>query len=140
MVEVIKCCGKCGVEKPQLDFCKDSTKADGFCWQCKVCDVLKRKKPAALEIRKFKIAETRKTNKLRAIKHLGGACKKCNGVFHHASFDFHHIKVGSKEKEPSKLMRGLWENIVKEIDKCVLLCSNCHREVHATKDKDFIKC
>lgn len=48
------------------------------------------------------------------------------------ALDFHHRNPEVKSFGLS--VRGLtrsWEKIKKEIDKCVLICANCHREVHA---------
>ena len=44
--------------------------------------------------------------------------------------DFHH-KVGSEKKfKIAKAESKSWENIMKELEKCVILCSNCHRKLH----------
>ncbi len=52
---------------------------------------------------------------------------KCPGAL-----DFHHRDP--KKKDFGLAVKGLtrsWEKIQKEIDKCVLVCANCHREIHA---------
>jgi len=48
------------------------------------------------------------------------------------ALDFHHIDEKTKQFDLSS--RGLtraWSRIQIELDKCVLLCANCHREIHA---------
>ena len=48
------------------------------------------------------------------------------------ALDFHHLDPSQKEFGIS--MDGItrsWERVQKELDKCVLVCSNCHREIHA---------
>ncbi len=72
----------------------------------------------------------RNAKKEKAIEYLGGCCWKCEGVFDRELYDFHHIVPASKEFEWSKLKKRKWETIQKELDKCVLLCSNCHRLAH----------
>jgi len=49
-----------------------------------------------------------------------------------AALDFHHLDASSKEFGISmdRITRS-WERVQKELDKCVLACSNCHREIHA---------
>ena len=44
--------------------------------------------------------------------------------------DFHHINPEDKIYDVKVLMTRRWELIKEEIDKCILLCSNCHRELH----------
>lgn len=63
---------------------------------------------------------------------MGGCCQTCGGVFPAAVFDFHH--VGEKDANPSYLIsNGSVERIAKELERCVLLCANCHRIEHARK-------
>jgi len=53
------------------------------------------------------------------------------GEDHPSCLDFHHEK-GDKEKNVSKLAKDGYalKTIQAEIDKCVVVCSNCHREIH----------
>ena len=51
------------------------------------------------------------------------------------ALEFHHLDPNEKEIPPAKLNNYSFENAKEELDKCVLLCANCHREVHG----DFIK-
>ena len=69
-------------------------------------------------------------NKLQAIEYLGGACQECLGVFHPAVFEFHHLNPEEKDRDPSKMFQLSWERIKAELDKCLLLCANCHRLKH----------
>jgi len=45
--------------------------------------------------------------------------------------DFHHKDDTLKEFTISGWYNLSWEKLRKELDKCVILCSNCHREVTA---------
>lgn len=46
--------------------------------------------------------------------------------------DFHHIDPIEKDMEIARLYKyGSLKRIMKEIEKCVVLCANCHRKVHA---------
>ena len=71
------------------------------------------------------------TIKAALIQAMGGCCQRCEGVFHPAAFDFHHL--GDKDDAPSSVIASAGaEGIANELAKCILLCSNCHRTVHAT--------
>ncbi len=65
----------------------------------------------------------------RAIAYKGGKCQICGYDKSPAAFDFHHPDPREKEFSVSSRMTS-WGAIVRELDKCVLLCSRCHREVH----------
>jgi hypothetical protein len=75
--------------------------------------------------------ELRVKNKLKAIEYLGGKCAHCAIVSKHRSiYDFHHLDKTTKEADPGSLMHYSWTRIQKELDKCILLCANCHRIDH----------
>lgn len=71
--------------------------------------------------------------KLKAIKYLGGKCDDCFGIFPPCVYDFHHVD-DTKEKNPSSALAGSFEKAKEELDKCVLLCANCHRLRHFGKE------
>jgi hypothetical protein len=73
----------------------------------------------------------KREKKLRAIAHMGGCCADCSGTFHPAAMDFHHLDESAKENNVAALLAGGWERVVAELEKCVLLCANCHRTRHA---------
>lgn len=70
------------------------------------------------------------SNKLRAIEHLGGKCVECGYNKCPAALDFHHRDPHTKDATVRTLIQRKWQDILIEINKCVLLCSNCHREYH----------
>jgi predicted HNH restriction endonuclease len=67
--------------------------------------------------------------KERAIDHMGGKCRICGYNTCPAALDFHHIEDMEKEFNISSTMS--WAKIEPELAKCVLVCANCHREIHA---------
>lgn len=60
----------------------------------------------------------------------GKGCSKC-GESHPATLDFHHTNGTKEANVTTAYVRG-WsiDRIKKEIDKCIILCSNCHRKHH----------
>jgi len=67
--------------------------------------------------------------KLKAINFLGGKCKKC-GETNFFKLCFHHTNSEDKEYRLSRMWGKNWKNIFKEVEKCELLCQNCHYEFH----------
>ena len=75
------------------------------------------------------------TIKRRAIKNLlilyaGGKCKRCGYNNCIRALEFHHLDPEEKDFGISKNLTKDMTKLKKEIDKCILLCSNCHAEVH----------
>ncbi len=78
------------------------------------------------------VAKRRKMIKDKAIVYLGGKCNFCGYDRCISALDFHHID--EKTKSFGLSQRGLtrsWERTRQELEKCVLVCANCHREIHA---------
>lgn len=69
-------------------------------------------------------------HRLRIVSHMGGHCTECGYREHLCSLDVHHLDP--REKDPfARSMRGWsWERTVAELEKCILLCKNCHAAVH----------
>lgn len=74
--------------------------------------------------------------KKRAIDFLGGKCVSCGYNKHFAALDFHHTDPSTKDIGWGRLRKRKWETIKQELSKCVLLCSNCHREHHSLIDNE----
>lgn len=71
----------------------------------------------------------RKRVKLRLIEYKGGKCEICGYDKCSTSLHFHHRD--SNEKDFSISGKSLsFEKLKNEVDKCVLVCSNCHGEIH----------
>lgn len=72
----------------------------------------------------------RQTLKRMAIEHMGGRCQLCGYDRCVQALHFHHLEPHEKEFTFANYSRS-WERLRVEIEKCVLLCGNCHTEVHA---------
>lgn len=68
--------------------------------------------------------------KTRAIEYKGGGCQKCGYNKCKAAMVFHHLNPKEKDFTISSNHCLSWEKIAKELDKCILLCLNCHAEMH----------
>jgi hypothetical protein len=72
-----------------------------------------------------------KNNRLFAVGVLGGKCIECGYDKHTCSLDIHHLDPSIKDKNFNHMRGWCKERILNEIKNCVLLCRNCHAEVHA---------
>jgi len=84
-----------------------------------------------------KVKKRRRDKKLRlktrGVELLGGKCSSCGISFECIDvYDFHHLDPEKKELNIGQNMvsGGKWKTIWKEMSKCILLCSNCHRILH----------
>lgn len=69
---------------------------------------------------------------MKSIEYKGGSCQICGYNKCVRAMKFHHIDPNEKEfgLSVSGSTRS-WERVKRELDKCILLCGNCHDEVHA---------
>jgi hypothetical protein len=68
-----------------------------------------------------------------AIKYLGSKCFDCGDGVATVCFEFHHVDPSEKEFNLSDKTIRSWERMKDELDKCILLCSNCHKLRHNQK-------
>ena len=101
---------------------KDKRKKDGYDYCCIECR-REREKKNYLERRKY----------IKEYK-LSKGCSICGYNKCAAALEFHHN--GNKGFRIGIANRGL-KTIKKEIEKCELLCSNCHRELHEKIEGDY---
>ena len=77
------------------------------------------------------IYNRRRERKKQLIEKFGDKCADCGGSFHPACYDFHHVNPEDKGFEIAPGLDRNWEVILEEVEKTVMLCSNCHRIRHA---------
>jgi len=67
--------------------------------------------------------------KKKAVAYKGGKCERCGYDKCVAAMDFHHVNPDDKD---FKISDGIWswDRLKPELDKCMMLCANCHREEH----------
>ena len=108
--------------------------------RCRVCNVNRQKvwskeNPDARRLSKLKTRE----RWLELFTMLGYvSCSKCGYDKCFAAIDFHHRTRGDKTKDVGTMIANNYnvDNITKvleEIEKCDVLCANCHRELHYLK-------
>lgn len=124
-----KICTKCNTEKPSSEFYQTKSKRKGqaYCKRCFNDYVMNR------WIKR----------KIDAIIYLGSKCKNCEIAYPdypYVVFDFHHLDPKQKDFDWDQLKLQSKETIFNELNKCILLCSNCHRikhhEIHSCSRRD----
>lgn len=120
-----KICRVCNQEKPVDEYWSVKHKRDGDKYPRNICKI------CATDVqRKFRIE-----SKIKAIDYKGNICADCGVTYPqlpYAAWDFHHVNPNEKEFQWRTLKDKKWETIAKELDKCLLLCANCHRIRHCT--------
>ena len=76
------------------------------------------------------VNKCRKKTKIKAVEYKGGKCEICSYNKCIEALEFHHKDSTKKDFGISKGPTRSWEKVKNEIDKCMLLCANCHREIH----------
>lgn len=132
----MKRCPKCKITKSEDCFGQNKSRKDGRQVNCKPCRKLinnqqyrdnpNRRKRIVCNSEKYK---ARNKTYVDNLKERG--CSKCEEV-ELCTLDFHHLDEDTKVANISKLVhRGSFDKLLRELNKCVLLCANCHRKVHA---------
>lgn len=85
-----------------------------------------------MNIKSEEVKRCQKRKKQNIVNLFGGKCSLCGYNKCLNALEFHHLDKNEKEEEPTYIiMRWSFERAKKELDKCILVCSNCHREIHA---------
>lgn len=89
----------------------------------------KRKYANRSEYLKAAVAKRRKILRRKAITYKGGKCQLCGYDKCAEALEFHHLPGQKNFGISQKGYTRSWDKVEQELKKCVLLCSNCHREV-----------
>ena len=76
------------------------------------------------------VKSSRTNLKYRMIYVMGDKCCICGYDKSRTALEFHHINPSEKDFTFSANTNRGWDFVVKELPKCILVCSNCHREIH----------
>lgn len=120
-----KNCARCNTTMPltednfyRVKTGKDAGKWQGYCKPCNLQNTVERQ-------RAFKQC---------CVDYKGGQCEHCGFDKSNAALDFHHIDPSEKDFTLSKVRNTSYEKnrkkIESELDKCLLLCKNCHAIEH----------
>lgn len=113
-IQKLKSGGKIVCDNCYKVYIRDRKKGHGYVY-CNSCTVNKR----------------RDGNKQWALDYKGGACQNCGYDKCARALCFHHLDPSKKEMEINSSFAARSQKVRQaELDKCILLCANCHMEVH----------
>ena len=138
----MKTCHKCKLEKNESDFSLNRTKFDGLNSECKECQKKYFKEYYAKNKDAHVKRVTKTTNYRRALIgriKLEKGCKICGYNSHPAALQFHHRDQKEKEFTIGINIHLPLEIVKKEIEKCDILCANCHSIHHSSYDWTAVK-
>ena len=111
-----KLCSKCKLTKPLSEFYKRHNNLYSYCKDCY----------------KIKTQKRQRTFKASCVKYKGSKCEVCGLQDKPFMYDFHHINPKEKDFSLSRVKTSILSSkIINELDKCQLLCANCHRRIHS---------
>jgi hypothetical protein len=101
------------------------------------CSLVRRDTRNYSDRRQYLIAAVNKRRKKirqMAVEYKGGRCEQCGYNRCIDALEFHHANSSGKDFSISeKGYTRSWSKVKEELDKCMLLCANCHRELHAQR-------
>jgi len=112
-----KHCPKCDCNLPLDSFYNRRNKVGSsvYCKECSKIQTLDR-------IRKLK---------QQMVSYKGGKCVRCGYDKYVGALEFHHLDPNKKDFNLSHLKKYSFNKLITdELDKCILVCANCHREIH----------
>ena len=133
-------CTRCKKFLPFKEFSKNGQENYGYNFKCKNCRKEYERANGYHEAAKKRIKDGYRANKELLINLLGGKCQRCgfsDGIF---ALEFHHVYPNGKSMVPSLLIAYKdIDRTKREIDKCALLCSNCHKSFKKNWTCEFLK-
>ncbi len=83
-----------------------------------------------------RIRQQRAERKRELVRLFGGQCSECGYNDSYAALDFDHLDPNTKEFQIGQQISTMrWDRLVREAEKCRLLCANCHRRLTYESDK-----
>ncbi len=129
----MKQCIDCRYNKPITEFYKNSKSKDGHGRYCKSCMAIRYIDARHKKIDHYKQVQNNRllntTKQFRDWKSQQG-CLLCNETEPYC-LDMHHLDPSMKEATVSSLTSSGWKKLMTEASKCVIVCANCHRKIHA---------
>lgn len=126
-------CSRCHKVLDSSEFFKKASSTRGYSYLCKSCSLEYSREHYKSNKRMYLDKNNRHRHKIRKYIEDFKKTHKCAvcGESRPWCLDFHHKDPSTKNFEiGSNVTTTSLETLKKEIDKCILLCANCHRDLH----------
>ena len=133
----MKICPKCHKQRRLTSFYyrKRGPRAGEYYEKCKECMKLRGRsyyhlnRDRQLRLALIRRAQYRSSTKAYLVKVKNKPCSDCGRKFPHYVMDFDHRDARTKHRDIARMVAGGWAmwKIEREIEKCDLVCANCHR-------------
>lgn len=111
-------CAKCNILKPRSEYyTRRKHSRSTYSPYCKVC------------VNSSTISRQRKI-KQQAVSYMGGKCSCCGYDKYLGALEFHHKNPAEKDFAIGEIKNSSFQRMIPELQKCVLVCANCHKEIH----------
>lgn len=121
----MKRCSKCQQDKPLSEFYRKKNSHQGWCKKCAIINRIEYyRKNRKNETDRNKVYRQKVVNWLKELK--AHPCTDCGIQFHHAAMQWDHIPGEPKSANISNMVDHAKSRILAELDKCELVCANCH--------------
>jgi hypothetical protein len=132
----MKFCSSCSTEKENSEFNINKSRKDGLQTYCKICSRKRQAEDYKTNPNRKKSVQKSRNNNYKYNRRFVNRYKAiCGCAFCKEKtpicLDFHHVDPSGKDLEVSVLVGMAFSRLKNEIRKCVVLCSNCHRKLHA---------
>lgn len=127
-----KVCRKCGETKPLSDFHPNKSCQGGVTGTCRNCTNKRVNKwiDDNSEAYRATINKRNRDKKREIVNRFGDVCHDCAKSYPQCVYEFHHLDPKGKDVNPSRALTWSEERMWKELNKCIMLCSNCHKIRH----------
>lgn len=133
----MKTCVGCNEAKLLTEFHKNVTMKDGRQSKCKACMKPVYREHRNKNIEHYREAQNQRKRAIMRRFHAWKIERGCavNGCEERdpVCLELHHTNPSEKDATPSALASYSWERLMKEALKCKVVCSNCHKKIHAKR-------
>lgn len=140
LIDGEKKCNICQEVKAISEYHPNKDCSQGVVGTCKICYKVRITKWYSDNRRRRQDYANQKnrSRKKEVVDYFGDKCHDCEQTYPQYVYQFHHLDPTQKDVNPSKALTMLPEKMWAELNKCVMLCANCHMIRHHGEGKESV--